>query len=579
MNRRHMTIFATAVLVPVLGLAQAIKRPPVPPAAPPAQGTGAPSQTQSLLEAPPGMPSAQAGAGMTYQQWLKSYYQVFTIPKKSAILLGHGRVRPYKIIDAVMEIVGEKGDDYLVRNLPPEDPQSTGYDTWRYNEGREVFLKMKQDYFKGKFLLVDQPSVPPPFTDKIRFVPADQGLPKGGRWQMSFDVADMNGDGRPDLVFGPQRTGGPTPYIFLQQKDGSWKLWQDVKWPTEGIKLDYGSVRVADFDGDGNPDIAIACHFAKSYVLYGNGKGDFTRFVQIPLNNPNMTSRALTVADFNGDGRPDIASIAEIDLDMATTKRLGTGLVNVALNLPSGWKATGTGFPDLQGDWITAGDVLGDGKPDLLLTSRAQNIQDLVFENLGGGEAWRSVASREMPVNAFVLANAVGPLDRFKQPDLVECFEQINPWKVEPPTQACVIYRFHDANGVPLATPTRTVLFQEKVEYVNYQAAAIGDVDGDGRNDIVVGTNLGTVRVFLQGADGQFYEQKNPGMNQPGTVIFDLKIADLYHDGKGEVIFAGSPSSQQGGGVWVFKPVNAGAAAAKPAGASGAAKAGVATAP
>ena len=398
----------------------------------------------------------------SYDQWAKKYYKVFTIPKKDAILLGKNRVRPMRLINVVLEIVGEKGDEYLVRNLPPEDPQAVGHDTWWRNEGTEIFMKMKDDYFKDKYLIVDNPDVPPPFVDKVRFALRDQGLPHGGRWQMSFDIADMNGDGLPDLVFGPQRTGEEaTGYIFLQQKDHSWQLWRDTKWPTRGLKLDYGTVRVADFDGDGNKDIAIACHFSKTYVLYGNGKGDFTRFVTVPQTNQGMTSRALTVGDFNGDGRPDIATYAEVDLDMGSTSRLTSGLVNVALNLPSGWKAVAKNFfPEgIQGDWLTAADVLGVGSDQILLTSRAQNVMDLVFRNGGGGEKWDSTARLSFPVNAYVFANAVGPLDRFKQPDLLECFEQFNPWKVEPPTQSCVIYRFHDAQGQadPDAGPDRAL--------------------------------------------------------------------------------------------------------------------------
>ncbi len=191
-------------------------------------------------------------------------------------------------------------------------------------------------------------------------------------------------------------------------------------------------MRVADFDGDGNKDIAIACHFSKTYVLYGDGKGDFTRSSTIPQTNPDMTSRALAVADFDGDGRPDIATYAEVDLNMATSQRLPGGLVNVALNLPSGWKAVeDDGLPDgIQGDWLTAArHRSATGSADLLLTSRAQNVMDLVFRNAGKGESWQPVASQQMPANAYVLANAVAPLDRFTQPDLLECFEQFNPWK------------------------------------------------------------------------------------------------------------------------------------------------------
>jgi len=555
MRGKIVSLLAAGLLAPVLGLGQGAQKPPAPAAQPP-QG-GAPMQAPATLPEDVQQPIVRR---MPYDQWLKQYYQIYKVPKKDAIPLGRNRVRPHSTIGVVMEIVGEEGDNYLVRNLPPEDPQSAGHSTWWRNEAIEIFNSMKKDYFTDKYLIVNNPDVPPPFTDQVRFVAADTGLPRGGRWQMSFDVADMNGDGLPDLVFGPQRTGPPTPYVVLQQKDGSWKLWQDVKWPTEGIKLDYGTVRVADFDGDGNRDIALACHFSKTYVLYGNGKGDFTRFVAVPQSNPDMTSRALALADFDGDGRPDIASYAEVDLNLASSRPLPYGHVNIALNTRSGWQALKKkGFPQgIQGDWLSAADVLGDGNIDVLLTSRAHNVTDIVIRNLGKAESWEPFASQQMPVNAYVFANVAAPLDRFQQPDLLECFEQFNPWKVEPPTQACVIYRFHDAKGKRTATPTAQVLFQEKVEYQNYQAAGVGDLNGDGRNDIVVATSDGRVRVFLQAGNGSFYEQRNPGLDRPGTVFFDARVVDLDGDGRGELILAGSPSSEQpGGGVWVYKAVPA----------------------
>jgi len=562
MRGKIVSLLAAGLLAPVFGFPQGAQKPAAPPSPPP-QG-GAPMQAPATLPEDVQRPIIRR---MSYDQWLKQYYQIFKVPKKDVVPLGRNRVRPHSTIGVVMEVVGEEGDDLLIRNLPPEDPQSSGHSTWWRNEATEIFNSMKMDYFQGKYLIVNNPDVPPPFTDQLRFVAADTGLPHGGRWQMSFDIADMNGDGLPDLVFGPLRTGPPTPYIILQQKDGSWKLWQEAKWPTEGIKLDYGTVRVADFDSDGNKDIAIACHFLKTYVLYGNGKGDFTRFVPVPQSNPDMTSRALTVADFDGDGRPDIASYAEVDLNMALSRPLPSGHVNIALNTRSGWQPVAEkGFPvGIQGDWLTAADIEGNGSIDLLLTSRAHNVMDLVFRNLEKGQSWEPIASQQMPTNGFVFANAAAPLDRFPQPDLLECFAQFNPWKIEPPTQACVIYRFHDANGRHVPVPTAQVLFQEKIEYRNYQAVAVGDLNGDGRNDIAVATNEGRVRVFLQAANGSFYEQRSPGLDQPGTVLFDIKIADLNGDGRGELVFAGSPSgAQSGGGVWVYKAVPARAAGGAP---------------
>jgi hypothetical protein len=556
MSSRFASLFLTTSLVAAFGGAQTVKRPPMPPtpgAATPANQPG----PQGVLEAPAGLPSPQLpGHAGTYEDWAKWYYQVHKIPKAAVVRVGPNRVRPNRMMHIVVEVVGEDEDSYYVRNLPPEDPQAVGHKAWIRNEQEEIAKVGKADYLKDKYLIVDNVAVPPPFTDKVRFEPRDAGLPKGGRWEISFDIADMNGDGLPDIVFGPERTGARVLHVFMQQKDHS---WQEAKatWPTKGIKLDYGSVRVADFDGDGNPDIAIACHFSKTYVLYGDGHGDFTRFVTVPQTNPQMTARALTVADVNGDRRPDIITLAEVDLNMSNASRLTTGLVNVALNLPSGWKAVAEkSFPDqLMGDSLTTADIDMDGKPDLLLTEHASNGMNLIFRNLGDGTDWKAIGSAKQPVNAYMLATAAGRLDRFPQPDVVECFEQHNPWVAEPATQACVIYRFHDDRGTPTAEPTPTILFQEKSNDCYYKAAAVGDIDGDGRDDIAVATNTGKVRVFLQGADGEFYEQKNPGMDQPGTDIFDVRIADLYHDGKGEIVFAGAPIGTSGGGVWVYAPI------------------------
>jgi hypothetical protein len=568
MSSRCASLFLATILVAAVGETQTITRPPLPPV--PAGGTPAnqPGQ-QGVLEAPTGLPSPKLpGHAGTYEDWAKWYYQVHKIPKAAVIRVGPNRVRPNRMMQIVVEVVGEDKDFYYVRNLPPEDPQAVGHRAWIRNEKEEIAELAKSDYLKGKYLLVDNVAVPPPFTDKVRFEPRDVGLPKGGRWQISFDIADMNGDGLPDIVFGPERTGAPVLHVFMQQKDHSWQEAR-ATWPapSTGIKLDYGTVRVADFDGDGNPDIAIACHFSKTYVLYGDGHGNFTRFVTIPQTNPAMTARALTVADVNGDKRPDVITLAEVDLNMGNQTRLESGLVNVALNLPSGWKAVAEkSFPDqLMGDSLTTADIDMDGRPDLLLTEHASNGMNLIFRNLGDGTEWKAIGSAQQPVNAYVLATAAGKLDRFPQPDVVECFEQHNPWVSEPATQACVIYRFHDAQGRPTSEPTPTVLFQEKSDDCYYKAAAVGDIDGDGRDDIAVATNTGKVRVFLQGADGEFYEQKNPGMDQPGTDIFDIRIADLYHDGKGEIVFAGAPTGTSGGGIWVWAPVAAGKTRAKTA--------------
>jgi FG-GAP-like repeat len=497
----------------------------------------------------------------------RMFYRVMRLPKKDFIVISPHRVRSTKLFGTrAFELVGEEGDDYIVRNLPPEDPDSMGHKSWMRQIKQEFYMQDRSKYFTDKYIITDLPDIYPPFTDRLEFVRKDAGLPTAGRWEMSFDVADMNGDGRPDLVMPPQRLGYPFPSIWLQQPDHSWKPWQGLKFP-DNIKLDYGSVRVADFDGDGHPDIAIACHFKTNYILYGNGKGDFTRYVELPRVNPSVTSRSLVVADFNHDGRPDVAIEDEVNLKVSTSEPLHSGLIEVLLNLPSGWKVVSDGFPkDIQGDWLSAADLDLDGYPDLLLTSRAESVRDIVWHNVGKGEKFANIAALQMPDVGFILSNAVGHFDGFKQPDVVYCFEQFN-WKTSAPAaQACAIFHFHDAKGAFSETPTATLFVKNSVYNDNIVGVAAGDIDGDGRDDVALITAFGKVRVFLQFPDHRLYEEQSPEIDLGGATPFDVKIADLYGDGRGEVIISTVPNGKAQGGVFVFAPRPKTAAAAHPPG-------------
>jgi len=493
-----------------------------------------------------------------YSEFLRQYYRIYKVNKTDCVKVGPNKVKMLPPVAGFYELVREDEQYYYIRNLPLEDKDSWGHKAWLKGEYADVTEQVREEYMRDKYIVVDEPDILSPFTDKLDFVRMDTGLPNVGRWVRSFDVADMNGDGLPDIILPPERMGAGHPWIILQQKDGTWKAWDAARWPS-GIKLDYGTVRVADFDGDDHLDIAIACHFLPSYVLYGNGKGDFTRTVRLPVLNGDVTSQALTVADFNGDGRPDIALLDELDVMMGTGTRIKSGLVNVMLNLPGGWKAIGDDFPrEIFGYALGAADIDRDGSTDLILTSRQQGVRDLVWHNAGKGEKWEPIGSRLMPFNSFVYAVATGPLDRFPNPDLVACYQQHNPREKDLPTQACTTYRFHDENGKPLAEPKAELLLKHKEEFNGYLGIAIGDVDGDGRNDIAVVSQKGKLQVFLQFPDGKFYEQRFRDFDLgEGTMPADVRIADLNGDGMGEIVVMGTLANEKGesgGGVWVFSP-------------------------
>ncbi len=540
-----VVVATTAVILSHSAVARQASAQPTPAPAPSA-APAAPAAAPAEASGPRGM------LDMSFEELARVIYK---IPKSTAVRIGPDRVEIRGIMRAKMDLVGEEGDYYLVRNISPEDPQSELHNAWLKRQQAEAYQVGLEQFMKDKYIITDFQESPQTYTSKLSFVRRDDGLPHDGRWQMSFDVADMNGDGLPDLVLPPARLGEAAPSVYFQQPDHTWKR-AAARFPqSKDIKIDYGTVRVADFDGDGNLDIALASHESNVFVFYGNGKGDFSRYAVMPKVNPTLTSRSLAVADFNRDGRPDLVSMAEVDFDWATHSPQHSGQVNVMLNLPSGWKAeNAVKLSEGQGDWLTTGDIDGGGWPSILLTSHRQGVRDLVWRNVGKGERFDNVDSLKMPYNSYTLANAFGPIDRRDVGDEVLCFEQFNPRIVEAPTQACVIYHFHDAKGKRVADPIPQVLVRKKVEFDTFKGVAIGDIDGDGRNDIAVVTNNGEVRIFLQLVDGTFFENTPP--LKVDADIFDVRIADLYHDGKGEVIVMGSPigGSQTGGGVWVFAP-------------------------
>ncbi len=123
-------------------------------------------------------------------------------------------------------------------------------------------------------------------------------------------VADLNGDGKPDVVVSEERYPGPDPdaslFWFEQPEDAT-----AGSWPRHTVVTQYSlnNLDVADMDGDGVPDIITAEHKGPRLLVQvwrNDGKGNFSVHQVDEGKESHLGAR---VADLNNDGAPEIISI------------------------------------------------------------------------------------------------------------------------------------------------------------------------------------------------------------------------------------------------------------------------------
>ncbi len=204
-------------------------------------------------------------------------------------------------------------------------------------------------------------------------------------------AADFNGDGRTDLAVAD--AGDSSITMFLQNADGSYAVNH-----ISGLTLLFPhAMGAADFNGDGNADLVIAstgiAGVGTAFIAPGRGDGTFDFASIAPVIIGQMPA-ALTVADFNNDGRPDVA-----------ITNSGDGTVSLLLAQANGALATGFGGLLTTGGTpgaIVSGDFNSDGRPDLAVANTTTGLIT-VFTMNAAGTAFNAPVTIAMPGAANVL--------------------------------------------------------------------------------------------------------------------------------------------------------------------------------
>ncbi len=230
---------------------------------------------------------------------------------------------------------------------------------------------------------------------------------------LSLAVADFNADGKLDLVSANLHNN--TVSVFLGNGDGTFAL---AAGSPIAVPISPWSVAVADFNGDGKPDIAVGSYCCGVAVLLGDGAGHLTSAAGSPFSAGPMPF-SIAIGDFNGDGKPDLAVGNWSGYQNSPGDPGWFGNVTILLNDGAGsFTPANNGRFDVGryvGSVVVA-DFNQDGRLDIVALT-ANDMQCSLL--LGDGRGGFTNTSGPFAVPDFLSAAAVADVDRDGTPDVV----------------------------------------------------------------------------------------------------------------------------------------------------------------
>ncbi len=354
-------------------------------------------------------------------------------------------------------------------------------------------------------------------------------------------IADLDGDGKPDVMV----TNNESNTISIYKNTASAGIIASSSFASPVLLAtgtNPGYLKAADVDGDGKLDIIVANSGSGTVSVFRNtsvigtiNSGSFATKVNFAAGSNPFD---IAIADFDGDGKMDIAVSNSIGTANSITilRNTGTtGVINTAsFALPV---AFGVGSIPVK---LVAADFDGDGKPDIAVTNNSSNTVSVLRNTCVAGSI--TIASFANKVDFTTGANPRGifaaDMDNDGKFDIVVTNRTANTISV---------FRNTTTSGT-----INTASFAAQETFTSGSIpydVAMGDIDGNGKPDIVI-TNYGASTVSIMrniGSTGvinttTFVSKVDFSTGGTGGP-FGLAIGDLDGDGKPDIAVANSNSS------------------------------------
>ncbi len=325
-------------------------------------------------------------------------------------------------------------------------------------------------------------------------------------------VADVNGDGIPDVLVG----NSSSVMVLLGNGDGT------LQAPTA---YDIGSsepasIAVGDVNADGHPDLIVATSFPgdpnSGGVAVFLGRGDGTFRSPLIFRSGGFGALGVAIADVNRDGRPDLI-VANVCQTPPNCYFNNPGSVGVLLGNGDGTFKSAISYTSVgntQG--MAVADLNGDGTPDVVVEGIGTDIGVL----LGNGDGTFQPLVGYYPSAGGTEALAIGDVNGDGKPDLVLC------------PGGLVAVLLGNGDGTFQAPISASLPVGDDF------SIAVKDLDGDGKLDVVLGGHFThSAYALLGNGDGTFRAAETYGLDWSETQA--VALADLNADGKPDLLAIG----------------------------------------